>query len=197
MAGWRLRCTDDANTLLLLGTEVNGSCQRVDGNATYNQCLLAYLLDGKHRALVVSNAAGATVARAVVRLMLRPPPAAPRGRPGPPDPAADDPAAPPPVLLVEKVYYAHVHFGLHPVLHRALLRFACWVGEQLGGLEVVAAAVPADVLAPAGCVDRPFMETLASLGSPVPYEYVDSFGGRQRNPYSIPPGILFGLALKA
>jgi hypothetical protein len=46
--GWRLIDTDDPNTMLLLGTEVDGSCLHVNGIPSTTQCLLAYLLDGTY-----------------------------------------------------------------------------------------------------------------------------------------------------
>lgn len=63
--------TDDWMDLFLCGTEVQGSCQRVDGSANLNQCLLAYILDGKNRLIAVKDAqSGEIQARAILRLLF-------------------------------------------------------------------------------------------------------------------------------
>ncbi len=63
--------TDDWMDLFLCGTEVQGSCQRVDGSADLNQCLLAYILDGKNRLIAVKDAqSGEIQARAILRLLF-------------------------------------------------------------------------------------------------------------------------------
>lgn len=64
-----LEDSDDACDLLLCGSEGISSCQRVEGDPYYNKCLLAYLLDGKNRLLVIKNADGAMKARAIIRLL--------------------------------------------------------------------------------------------------------------------------------
>jgi hypothetical protein len=68
-AGWEVVDTDDPCDLLLLGTEVAGSCQSIDGDPNVNMCLLSYLVDGKNRAVVVKNKFGKIVARAVLRIL--------------------------------------------------------------------------------------------------------------------------------
>jgi hypothetical protein len=68
-AGWEVVDTDDPCDLLLLGTEVPGSCQRIDGDPNLNKCLLSYLMDGKNRAIVVKNKSGNIVARAILRIL--------------------------------------------------------------------------------------------------------------------------------
>jgi len=59
--------TDHPNDLLLLGTEVDGSCQRIDGSPNQNKGLLGYLLDGTVRAIVVKSPSGEIVARTLLR----------------------------------------------------------------------------------------------------------------------------------
>ncbi len=61
--------TDDWQDLFLSGTEVSGSCQRVDGAPSLNKCLLAYVMDGKNRMLAVKDAFGKIVARSMFRLL--------------------------------------------------------------------------------------------------------------------------------
>ncbi len=65
--------TDGWQDLLLCGTEVAGSCQRVDGDPHLNKCLLAYLIDGKNRMLAVKDAhSGKILARALFRMLWDP-----------------------------------------------------------------------------------------------------------------------------
>jgi hypothetical protein len=66
-----LHDTDHYLDLFLCGTVVLGSCQRVDGEPIYNKCLLAYLLDGKHRLLAIKNEHGEMMARSILRLLLK------------------------------------------------------------------------------------------------------------------------------
>jgi len=69
--GWKIKDTDDANTMLLLGSEVDASCLHINGVPSKTQCLLSYLLDGKNRALVITNEDGVVQARCVIRLLLQ------------------------------------------------------------------------------------------------------------------------------
>ncbi len=66
---WNVVDTDDPALLLVLGSEVSGSCQRVEGNPNLNKCLLAYLMDGKNRAVAVVNKKGEIQARCILRLL--------------------------------------------------------------------------------------------------------------------------------
>jgi len=59
--------TDNWQDLYLSGTEVPGSCQRVDGDPDLNKCLLAYVMDGKNRMVAVKDPSGKIVARALIR----------------------------------------------------------------------------------------------------------------------------------
>lgn len=61
--------SDDFWDLFLCGTEVEGSCQRVNGNPNHNIGLLGYLLDGKHRIAEIKDADGKIVARRILRLL--------------------------------------------------------------------------------------------------------------------------------
>jgi len=62
--------SDDAEDFLLCGTEVTGSCQRVDGNPRLNKCLMGYALDGKVRLLAVKNSHGTILARAILKILI-------------------------------------------------------------------------------------------------------------------------------
>lgn len=61
--------TRDWQDLFLCGTEVSGSCQRIDGSAHLKKCLLAYCLDGKNAVVAVKNEQGRMVARRILRLL--------------------------------------------------------------------------------------------------------------------------------
>ena len=54
---------------LLMGTEVHNSCQRIDGDPKLIKCLLAYILDGKNKVILVKDTLGKIVARTVLRIM--------------------------------------------------------------------------------------------------------------------------------
>lgn len=69
---FKLVDTDNWQDLLLSGSEVSESCQRIDGDPAINKGLLAYLLDGKNRMIAVKDASGKVVARAIWRLLWDP-----------------------------------------------------------------------------------------------------------------------------
>ncbi|MBM3208504.1 MAG: hypothetical protein FJZ57_07915 [Chlamydiae bacterium] len=60
----------DWQDLFLCGTEVGGSCQRVDGEVHLNKCLLAYCLDGKNSLIAVKDSQGKILARRIFRLLI-------------------------------------------------------------------------------------------------------------------------------
>lgn len=63
--------TDAWDDMLLSGTEVAGSCQRISGDVKYNKCLLAYMRDGKNRAIVIKDPeSGKIVARRIMRILI-------------------------------------------------------------------------------------------------------------------------------
>lgn len=61
--------TESWEDLLLMDTEVNNSCQRINGDAHLNKCLLSYILDGKNKAIIVRDANGKIAARSVLRIL--------------------------------------------------------------------------------------------------------------------------------
>jgi len=67
--GYQVVDTDDPWDLFLSGTEVDGSCQRIDGDPKVTKSLLAYVLDGKNRMLAVKRPDGRIEARAIFRLL--------------------------------------------------------------------------------------------------------------------------------
>jgi hypothetical protein len=68
-AGFTVVDTDNFWDLFLCGTEVAGSCQRVNGEPALNKCLMSYLIDGKNRLLAVKDDQGKIVARSIIRLL--------------------------------------------------------------------------------------------------------------------------------
>lgn len=62
--------TDHYWDLMMCGTDVVGSCQRVDGDVSFNIGLLAYLMDGKNRLLAIKNKEGKIIARAILRVLI-------------------------------------------------------------------------------------------------------------------------------
>lgn len=83
--GLTIHDTDEPDDLLSIGA-IRKSCQRVDGDPESNKCLLAYLLDGKNRAVVVKDREGKIVARCILRLLI-------------------DQKTEKPVLFQEQIYY--------------------------------------------------------------------------------------------
>jgi hypothetical protein len=93
--------SDDPCDLLLSGTEVEGSCQRVNGDPDKNKCLLAYLIDGKNRLLAIKDGNGIIKARSILRLLW-------------------DEQNQKPVLFMERIYPSI----LSQPLENALIQFA-------------------------------------------------------------------------
>jgi len=63
--------TDDWQDIFLCGTEVPGSCQRVDGDGNLNKGLLGYCLDGKiQMAALKDKKSGKIRSRALLKLLL-------------------------------------------------------------------------------------------------------------------------------
>lgn len=66
---WTVEFSDDPFDLLLCGTEIEGSCLKVDGVPELTKCLLAYLVDGKNKIIVLKQ--GEKIkARAILRLLI-------------------------------------------------------------------------------------------------------------------------------
>ena len=106
---YTLTNTDRFDLMLLCGTQIQGSCQRIDGDPKYNKCLLAYLLDGKNRLIAIKDKEGNIVARSILRLLW-------------------DTNKKCPVLMQEKVYKNI----LDESLEEALNAFAKAQAERLG-----------------------------------------------------------------
>ncbi len=105
---WKFIFTDHYWHLLLCGTDVANSCQRVDGDPDLNQCLLAYLLDGKNKMLGIVDETNTLRARAFLRLLW-------------------DPVAKKPVLFLEQIYPAF----LSSDESQGIIQFAKTIAERL------------------------------------------------------------------
>lgn len=103
--------TDDPNDLLLMGTEVSGSCQSiVEGIGEYNKCLVAYLNDGKNRMIAVKNSKGEIIGRCVLRMLWD---------------------GEKPVLFREEFYYSNHNSTVENLLEKMCLRRAKILGLTL------------------------------------------------------------------
>ncbi|MBS0615492.1 MAG: hypothetical protein JSR58_02950 [Verrucomicrobia bacterium] len=146
---YTLEDTDQWEDLFLLGTDVYGSCLNLHERAYYNKCLLALILDGKNRAIVVKDKNGRIVGRSVLKLLW-------------------DPKKKEPVLFMDKFYVSH-SVGLIPPIHQMLVE-GCIQKARSMGLCLVACEEN-DNIDP----KKPTYENkLESLGSSAPYEYVDA-----------------------
>lgn len=65
---YRIVETDDPCDLLLIGTEVKGSCQSISGDPNSNKALLSFLMNGEVKAIAVKQG-DKVVARVLMRLM--------------------------------------------------------------------------------------------------------------------------------
>lgn len=62
--------TDDPQDLLMCGTEIHGSCQRINGDPETNVALLGFLLNGQTRLIAVKRPDGALIGRCILRLLI-------------------------------------------------------------------------------------------------------------------------------
>ena len=95
-----------------MGTEVCNSCQRIDGKAIYNKCLLAYILDGKNKLIAVKDELGKILARSVLRLLM-------------------DEQSKSPVLFLERIYTCQNTEELSDLIREGALRKAKALGLPL------------------------------------------------------------------
>ena len=105
--------TDDWEDLLLMGTEVDGSCQNINRDPANNKCLLASFLDGKIRLMVArEKGSGKIIGRVVLRV--------------------DNP-----VLFVERLYTRN---GVNGKLIRQNILEGCRQKAQSMGIPLTASA---------------------------------------------------------
>lgn len=137
--------TDHPIDLLLCGTEIQGSCQRVDGNPNLNKGLLGYLLDGKTRMVAVKNGEGKSEARALLRLLWN-----------------EDKNTP--VLCLSRLYQNN---NTSPSFSNAIIRQALLKAQNMG------VPLVSHYLATNQELGNRFNDSLVGLGGPAPFEYVD------------------------
>jgi hypothetical protein len=114
--------SDDPCDLLLIGTEIKGSCQRVNGHSNTNKCLVSYMMNGEGKAIVVKKN-NKMVARSFMRLMWD-----------------SDNATP--VILLERIY-SNV---LEPSINHAIKKWAIEKARAMG-VPLVANEIE-DIMAP-------------------------------------------------
>ena len=138
--------------LLLMGTEVKSSCQKVDGDPSFNIGLVATLIDGKNRLVIVRDCEGKIAARVILRIML------------------DNNNEP--VLFMERLYIRYndprlEKFVLRGCIKKAkMMNVSLFAGaEWLGNIEN----------------KTPYPLVLTTLNGPASYEYSDAAGGMQKN----------------
>lgn len=108
--GWQISDTDNFWDMLLIGTEVLGSCQNVNGSPNLNRCLIGgYVLSGHIRQIAIQNAEREIIARSVFRVMR-------------------DAVTKEPVVFLEKVYPDFCE----PRYKHAIAEFALCRSTQLG-----------------------------------------------------------------
>ncbi|NGX57868.1 MAG: hypothetical protein K940chlam3_00765 [Chlamydiae bacterium] len=101
--------TDDPIDLLLCGTEVQDSCQRVAGHAVHNKALLGYVIDGKNKVIALKRRDGSLYARVIFRILL-------------------DETTKKPVLFLERTYPKNL-----PDVHvKRILQYAIKRAKSLG-----------------------------------------------------------------
>lgn len=67
--GIRIILTDDPFDLLLSGTEIQGSCQDINGDPKLNKGLLGYIMNGQNLLIAAVDQSGKIQARALLRLL--------------------------------------------------------------------------------------------------------------------------------
>lgn len=136
--------TDKWEDMLLCGTEVAGSCQKISGSPTLNKCLVGYLADGKNRAIVIKDAkTGQMVARCIMRLLW-------------------DNKIEQPVIFQERLYH---NPGVPQEALQAIDAMFVHRARQFA-LPLVRTVVNDD--------EVNYPNELVSIDSPAPFEYVDA-----------------------
>jgi len=103
--------TDDPIDLLLIGTEIDNSCQHIE-IGSMNRCLMGYVMDGKNKAVVIKNDEGRIIARSIIRLLIQ-----------------DDTEV---VMTKERLYKANgVSDNVEDELENMCIEYAKWLGVSL------------------------------------------------------------------
>ncbi len=169
-AGLYAEETEDPDLMLRMGTDVVGSCQNVNGTPSLNRNLISYLMDGKVKTVVVRDAAGDIVSRAIMRILY-------------------DEEAEKPVINMEHSY--HRSDASVQTSNELLFRLAQEKATKMGIDLVVSAKFRPNQILP------PYDGQLVSYGGPGDTEYVDTIGGSHVNQkYTIPGEKVYWVSLK-
>ena len=152
--------TDAWEDLVLMGTEVNNSCQDILDDPRINQCLLTAFLDGKIRLMIArEKETGKIIGRVILRVLQ------------------DDNGKP--ALFVDKLYTRN---GVNSEQIRQNILEGCKQKAQNMGI-----ALAASIGDHSDLTTDTYPGALKSLSGPAPYEYVDALSNPQENgTYSIP-----------
>lgn len=108
LAGYKIVRTTHYWRVFLCGTDVEGSCQSVDGQPSLNKCLMGYVVNGYMAMVAILDPKGKTFARAIIKLL--------------PDEKTKEPT-----LFLEKTYPD----SLRPHLRDAIIQFTTLEAEKL------------------------------------------------------------------
>lgn len=149
--------TDDYTSMLNMGSDVMGSCQRLDGNTGLNKCLLAYVTSPHVKLIAIVDESGKTIMRTVLRLCF-------------------DEQAQRPVAHLERVYYAN---GVAQRLHNYIYAFAEFLCAEMLHCDLVTSEPVAE--------DMPVYPNPVSVNyiPQNQAEYVDALFGAKTAPYAI------------
>jgi hypothetical protein len=152
--------TDAWEDFVLMGTEVDKSCQNIHRDPINNKCLLSSFLDGKIRLMVArEKSSGKIIGRVILRILL------------------DENKKP--VLFMEKLYTRN---GVNEELISQHIIEGCKQKAQSMGIALTASVIDYYELSA-----NKYPSALESLGGPAPYEYVDAFIDIKKDGiYSIP-----------
>jgi len=144
--------SDAWEDLLLMGTEVRNSCQTITGSVYYNKCLLAYILDGKNKLMLIKDSDKKIVGRVILRILW-------------------DKATQKPVLFMERLYKQRADQPFEQPIFEA-----CKAKAKQMGLPLLASRKDY----PGLTQNQPiYPNSIQSLEGPAPYEYVDALGDIQ------------------
>ncbi|MGI9214712.1 MAG: hypothetical protein ACR2HS_03385, partial [Gammaproteobacteria bacterium] len=100
----------------MVGTDVEGSCLRVDGDPSLNKCLMGYVMNGDYRMLAIQNDKGMTIARSIIHLLW-------------------DPIKQNSCLFMEEAYPFYITYMQEQALHQLAIKRAAYLGLSLMNLK--------------------------------------------------------------
>ena len=170
LTGWKVVETANFWRLFMCGTDVEGSCQSVDGDPSLNKCLMGYVMSGHVKMLAILNAKGETVARCMLKLST----VEESGKPA---------------LFLEEIYPD----AARPILREALIQFAIKRAETLGLPLGTVASFPApsdQEIEVFDAQNEPDEDNTSQVwvcaGGMAPFEYVDALFEPVEGGYALP-----------